>query len=259
MPRCARWRVEPTMPDERRQDAGASWVMRQTWLDLLFAHWPIELSRLRPLVPAQLPLDLHDGWAWIGVVPFAMTDVAPRGVPAIPWLSAFAELNVRTYVSLGGRAGVYFFSLDAERLAAVAAARALFGLPYFHARMSVERGGQVEYRSQRSKGDAEFVASYAPAGPPFVAAPGTLDHFLTERYCLYTVNGGRVSRLDISHAPWRLQPARAEIRRNTMLAASGIAQPEIAPVLHYAARQQMLGYWPVRVDPPTGHIERAAR
>jgi uncharacterized protein YqjF (DUF2071 family) len=125
--------------------------------------------------------------------------------------------------------------------------------------MSVTRDDHIEYWSRRRGSGAEFMAEYAPSGATFVAAPGTLDHFLTERYCLYTVNGGRVSRLDISHAPWRLQPARAEIRRNTMLAASGIAQPEIAPVLHYAARQQMLGYWPVRVDPPTGHIERAAR
>ncbi len=240
------------MPTEFRARAGAPWVMRQTWWDLLFAHWPIPSSRLRPFVPGQLPLDLHDGWAWVGVVPFAMTDVAPRGMPAVPWLSAFAELNVRTYVSLGGRAGVYFFSLDAERLAAVAAARALFGLPYFHARMSIERGDRIQYRSRRRNGDAEFVASYGPGGATFVAGPGTLDHFLTERYCLYTVNGGRVSRLDIRHAPWRLQPAVAEIQRNSMLDAAGIIQPQTAPVLHYAARQQMVAYWPARVGPTSG-------
>jgi uncharacterized protein len=246
------------MPTAFRTSTGAPWVMRQTWCDLLFAHWPIAPSRIRDLVPAQLQLDCHDGWAWIGVVPFAMTNVAPRGVPAVPWLSAFAELNVRTYVSVGGRAGVYFFSLDAERLAAVAAARVLFGLPYFHAQMSIERTGHIEYRSRRRKGGAEFIATYAPSGATFVAAPGTLDHFLTERYCLYTVDGGTVSRLDIRHLPWRLQPAVAEIRRNTMLEASGIAQPQMAPLLHYAARQDMVGRWPVRIDPACDDAERAA-
>jgi uncharacterized protein YqjF (DUF2071 family) len=231
--------------------------MRQTWWDLLFAHWPIEPSRLREVMPAELPLDLYDGWAWIGVVPFTMTDVAPRGVPAVPWLSAFAELNVRTYVSVGGRSGVYFLSLDAERLMAVAAARVLFGLPYFHAQMSVRRDHYIEYQSRRRDGGAEFIAAYAPFGATFVAAPGTLDHFLTERYRLYTVNRGKVSSLEIRHPRWRLQPAWADIQRNTMVEASGIVQPRTAPILHYSARQRMVGYWPVQVAEARRHAADA--
>ncbi len=224
------------------------WVMRQTWHDLLFAHWRVEARQLRGLVPAPLALDLFDGDAWVGVVPFVMSDVAPRGVPAVPWLSSFAELNVRTYVTVHGRGGVYFFSLDAERLLAVAAARALFGLPYFSARMRVRRTDIIHYQSRRRAGDAEFEARYAPAGAAYEAAAGSLDHFLTERYCLYTVGrAGTVSRLDISHRPWQLQPAVADIRRNTLLAAAGVAHTGAPPVLHFARRQAMAGWLPIAV------------
>src|ERR687892_361778 len=109
------------------------WIMTQTWNDLLFAHWPVDANDLRQRVPAGLDLDLFEGQAYVGVVPFHMTNVAPRGVPAIPWVSAFPELNVRTYVRIGAKPGVYFFSLDAGNPVAVAVARAMFNLPYYPA------------------------------------------------------------------------------------------------------------------------------
>ena len=193
-------------------------------------------------------LDLYDGAAWLGIVAFRMTNVAPRGVPSLPWVSAFPELNVRTYVRVDGKPGVYFFSLDAGNRLAVAAARALFHLPYFSATMRVERiDGRVRYRSRRghsTSGSAELVAEYAPTGPMFIPKAGTLEHFLTERYCLYTVDdAARPRRLDIHHAPWSLQPAEAEFVVNTMADAAGLHLPRRAPLLHFATRQDAIA-WP---------------
>src|SRR5215216_3312597 len=126
------------------------WLMAQTWHDLVFAHWPLAPERLRELVPASLPLDTFDGQAWVGVVPFWMSGVRPRAVPGLPWISKFPELNVRTYVTLEDKPGVFFFSLDAARLPAVWAARIFFRLPYFHARMRLRRAGEwVQYASDR--------------------------------------------------------------------------------------------------------------
>ena len=214
------------------------WMMTQSWHDLLFAHWPVEPGALRGHVPAELTLDLFDGRAWLGVIPFHMTHVAPRGVPWLPFASAFPELNVRTYVTVGGKPGVYFFSLDAASALAVMTARALFHLPYHRARMSVDVGPRrVSYRSARTTGAAEFAASYGPIGPATESGPGTLEYFLTERYCLYT---SRIRRLEIHHRPWPLQPADAQIAVNTMAAACGIALPDTAPLLHFAKRLDVL-------------------
>jgi uncharacterized protein YqjF (DUF2071 family) len=228
------------------------WVMTQTWHDLLFAHWPLETEQLRSKIPAAFELDLFEGTAWIGIVPFHMTNVAPRGVPALPWISAFPELNVRTYVRVGDRAGVYFFSLDAGRALAVMAARTSINLPYFSASMQVTRRGQaVDYHSRRRSTElAEFVASYRPTGSPFVAAAGSLEYFLTERYCLYHIDHqGRPYRLDIHHPPWPLQPAQADIVRNSMASAAGLALPDTTPLLHFAARQDMVAWAPRRLQP----------
>jgi uncharacterized protein YqjF (DUF2071 family) len=227
------------------------WVMTQSWHDLLFAHWRVDERLLRPHVPAAFDLDRFDGSAWLGVVPFTMSRVVPRGVPPVPWLSAFPELNVRTYVSpRDGKRGVYFFSLDAARLAAVVAARAMFRLPYFPASMQVTPRGQgVHYVSRRRGGRASFVGAYEPTGPAFNPARGTLEFFLTERYCLYHVDLlGRPARLEIHHAPWQLQTARAKIDENTMAHALGIPLTG-APLLHFAKRQDVVTWWtrPLRV------------
>jgi len=222
--------------------------MRQAWHDLLFAHWPIDPAALRALIPGGLTLDLFDGRAWIGVVPFHMTGVTVRGVPALPWLSAFPEINVRTYVTAGRKPGVWFFSLDAARAVAVGAARTLLNLPYFTAWMHVlVMQDAVDYESRRKyarDGQAEFSAQYGPVGSPFKPLPESLEYFLTERYCLYGLTRGRrLFRLDIHHPPWELRQAEAVIRRNTMAEAAGIHLPAAAPVLHFARRQDMVG-WP---------------
>src|SRR5690349_5684736 len=176
------------------------WLMTQTWNDLLFAHWPVDRQTLRDRVPASFEVDLFDGQAWIGVVPFHMTNVTPRLVPALPWISAFPELNVRTYVRVDDKPGVFFFSLDAGNPLAVGAARTLLNLPYFTADMTVDVGAtQITYSSRRkSPSPAEFRATYRPRGARKPPVAGTLEYFLTERYCLYAVDHqSHAYRLDI--------------------------------------------------------------
>jgi uncharacterized protein len=229
------------------------WIMGQTWTDVLFAHWSVPPEALRAVVPTQLPLDTFEGCAWVGVVPFSVRNLRPRLTLPIPFLSAFPEINVRTYVTVDGRPGVYFFSLDAASSLAVAAARRFYRLPYFRARMRVSHAeDRVEYSSVRlsapSRQPASFRARYWPLGDTFTAAAGTLDRWLTERYCLYTLDEhGRVLRGEIHHRSWPLQPAAAEIALNTMGAEAGIPLAG-APLLHYARRQDVV-FWALEKCP----------
>jgi uncharacterized protein len=228
------------------------WVMTQTWHDLLFAHWPVRAGELREKVPAEFDLDLFDDAAWIAVVPFHMTNVAPRGVPSLPWISEFPELNVRTYVRVDDRPGIYFFSLDAGSTVAVRTARALLNLPYYSAAMTVATHGDcVEYESQRHESSeaASLSATYRPVGAPFQASRGTLEYFLTERYCLYHLDRrGAPYRLEIHHPPWPLQPADAEFTRNTMAHAAGLSLPDMKPLLHFSRRQDMVAWAPATLE-----------
>lgn len=225
------------------------WVMRQTWIELLFAHWPLPPDVVRSLIPAGLPLDTYDERAWLGIAPFRMVGVHPRLAPSVPWLSAFPELNVRTYVTVGGKPGVVFFSLDAGTPVAVTLARALFHLPYFNARFAIKRSSETlaytSHRTDRRGHPAELVARYWPIGPVFRSQPGSLEAFLTERYCLYSAGPrGTIYRGEIHHEQWPLQPAEAEFERNTMAEAAGITLPDIPPLLHYAERLEVL-IWPI--------------
>lgn len=198
------------------------WAMRMIWSELLFAHWPIQPDAVARLLPDGLTLDTRDGQAWIGVVPFLMSSVAPRCCPAVPGLSRFLELNVRTYVIRDGKPGVWFFSLDAENPIAVRLARATFNLPYVDAAMSMSHvaSGSILYQSKRThRGEplAEFDASYQACGETFQAKPGTLEHWLTARYCLYSADlKGRLYRGEIDHSPWDLSSAKWNPQCNTM-------------------------------------------
>jgi len=219
------------------------WVMRQVWNDLLFMHWPIAQDVMRELVPPALPLDTFDGQAWIGVVPFWMSGVRARGVPPLPGLSRFPELNVRTYVTLDGKPGVYFFSLDASNRPAVAAA-SWYGLPYFRARMSVrQQDGWFVYSSQRRHMGAPRASlrmRYRPTGPVLPVVEESIDRWLTERYCLYIVDDrGQPYRLEIAHPPWPLQPAEAEIEANSMTTQLELHLPDVQPLLHFSKRQDV--------------------
>jgi uncharacterized protein YqjF (DUF2071 family) len=245
----------------------APWIMTQSWRDLLFAHWPVDAETLRAKVPANFEIDRFENQAWLGIVPFQMANVAPRGVPALPWVSAFPELNVRTYVRVGGKPGVYFFSLDAANPVAVGVARTLAHLPYYSASMEVEtRDGWIHYSSRRKSSTqtrqagfgerdadridqpAELVGRYRPVGNVRQPAAGSLEYFLTERYCLFTVDGDfRAYRLDIHHPPWPLQSAEAELTVNTMADAAGIRLPAVAPLVHFAKRQDTVAWNPVAI------------
>ncbi len=219
--------------------------MRQTWHDLLFMHWPVPIESLRPHIPPSLTIDTFDGQAWIAVVPFRMSDIAPRGLFPVPWLSAFPELNVRTYVIRDGRPGVWFFSLEAGNSLAVFIARTGFKLPYFHARMRLEQvPGTLSYTSHRihrNAPPANFIGSYAPIAPPFDAQPGSLEYFLTARYCLYTADArGHVYRGEIHHPPWPLQLADAEVQANTMTDWLNIKLPDVSPLLHFSRKLEVV-------------------
>lgn len=247
--------------------------MVQRWHDLLFAHWALEPEQVRPLVPQELELDLFDGRAWVGIIPFWMSNVHLRGLPPLPGSGTFPEMNLRTYVRLplgqrgeskehsglsSGRAasdevskpGVFFFSLDAASLQAVLAARLGFGLPYFWSRMSVglRDGDPIEYSSVRRQQPrpADVKVSYAPDGE-VIEKKSELEIFLTERYCLYVVRRGVVYRAQVHHLPWPLQPADAEFKENTLASAHGFRLLAPPHVLHFSKKLEVLIFGPERV------------
>ena len=228
---------------------GRPWVMRMRWTDLLFAHWPVDPEPLRRQLPAGLELDLYDGQAWLGIVPFRMSDVGPRSLPAVPILSTFPEVNVRTYVRHAERNGVWFLSLDAASRPTVVGARLAFHLPYFLADMSIEpRGDGVVYRSQRSRlgeSSAALDMTYRPTGPVRYAEPGSFEAWSTDRMRLFAADAdGRLSRTEIGHGRWPLQPAEASISTETLSAAAGIELPSVAPHLTFARRLDVRAWRP---------------
>lgn len=231
------------------RSTGRPWVMRMRWVDLLFAHWPLEVEAIRPLIPSSLEIDTFDGMAWLGIVPFRMEDTAPRGLPAIPGIGSFSEVNVRTYVRHGDRSGVWFLSLDASSRLAVEGARAVFHLPYFHASMAVSKvGDAIRYRSDRRDGrgrPASVDILYRPSGPPEYATDGSLDVWLTDRLRLFAANGrGRLMRTEIRHARWPLRPAVAEFSVESLAAAQGIGLPPGPIHLRYVDRLDVVAWWP---------------
>lgn len=233
----------PWPPPARR------WSVAMRWHDLLFAHWPVKPEVLRPMIPAALEVDTWDGWAWIGLVPFRMTGVRPRGLPTACALG-FPELNVRTYVRGGSKSGVWFFSLDAANRLAVRTARAWYRLPYYDAAMRVEHDGDaVNYtsrRTHRGARPAELKCRYWPTGQLFQAKAGSIEHWLIERYCLFAEKrNGAVGCSDVQHLPWPVQRAEAEIEQSTMLEALGIDTPRDKPLLHFSRELDVVA-WSVK-------------
>jgi uncharacterized protein YqjF (DUF2071 family) len=225
------------------------WIMAQTWRDLLFAHWPLDERSVRALLPEPLTIDTFDGTAWLGITPFEISGLRLRGMTPVPRFSRFPELNVRTYVTYGGKPGIWFFSLDAGSAAAVAGARRTYRLPYHQADMTISRSGRrIRYASVRTSADgtrAALRAEYGPTAAPQAAEAGTLEHWLVERYCLYTVDAReRLMRAEIHHPPWPLQPAIASFDENTMT-PTGADRAAHDPLLHFARRQDVV-IWPLR-------------
>lgn len=212
------------------------WAQAQTWEELAFLHWRVDADAVARLLPPEAPLDTFDGEAWLGIVPFRITNMRVRGLPPVPGLSTSPELNARTYVTVDGKPGVWFFTLDAASRLLVEGAKRLYRLPYEHARMRCERRADwVEYESERPGG--VFSARYRGHGQLFHAEPGTLEYFLCERYCLYTADGGRLYRAEIHHLPWDLQRGDAEIARNTL---SPVPLPDEDPHVLFSPRQDMV-------------------
>jgi uncharacterized protein YqjF (DUF2071 family) len=246
---AAAWRQGRTLAEREHRPypvPDGPWVMGQTWEHLLFAHWPVDPEALRRHVPEQIPIDTFDGSAWIAVTPFVVTGMRPRLVAPVPGLARFPEINVRTYATIDGKPGIWFFSLDTSNRPAVETARRVYRLPYFPSKIAVRReGGRLRYESERTQADApaaSIALSYEPAGPARIAAPGSFEHFACERYCLYTLDDeGRVLRGDIHHPPWPLQPASADVARNAMGAEVGL-ELDGEPTLHYARRQDVV-FW----------------
>lgn len=220
------------------------WARAERWRDLLFAHWPVPPEEIARLLPPGLQVDIFDQSAWLGIVPFSMERIRMRGVPRIPGASRYPELVMLTYVreENTNRAGVYFFTLEAANLLAVAAARMAFRLPYHWARMSMRARGEREflYDSRRwlSSKPVGFRARYRGLGQARLierSQPGTLEYFLVARYFVFTVDHrGRLLRGDIDQPSWPIETAEAEIERNDLPAAYGIHLPSTPPILHYS-------------------------
>jgi len=223
------------------------------WRKLLFMHWEVDEASLRTLLPPRLTVDTFDGRAYIAIVPFTMTGIRWSYTPEVPWISAFHELNVRTYVTLdGNEPGVWFFSLDAARLLAVWAARTAFFLPYHHAfmRMNVddERIDYVSRRLAAPNGTAFFRGVYGGGAHLPRSAPGTLEYFLTERYCLYAASPrGTLLRARIWHSPWPLQEGLASDFESDLVEVAGLPRPKGDPLLHYADYLSVWSGMPTRV------------
>jgi uncharacterized protein len=247
-------RVAPTL----RPDEGA--VLKQRWADLLFVHWAVDAAPLRARVPAGLELDTFEGRAYVGIVPFTVTGARPTWLPPLPFVSNFHEVNLRTYVHLAGRdPGVWFFALDASNPVVVETARALFKLPYRKAEIEMEVGDPEEasgpaadrrrwirFTSRRVPGNRpELDVRYGPAGAPQAASPGTLDHFLLERYILYTQAEGTLYQARVHHEPYPAQPAVISALREEFLPTIGLARPERPPLSHYA-REVHVDVYPLR-------------
>ena len=201
--------------------------MFQRWKDLLFLHWKWDADEIQRTLPAGLTVDTFDGAAWLGVVPFFMHSIRPAMLPPVPWLSYFLELNVRTYVvDARGRPGVWFYSLDCNRIIAVWLARNRFHLPYEHASMRATRGaGAVDYHSRRRGAENASHFAYRPAAAPLEAPPGSLEFFLVERYRLFAADGARIFSGRVHHPPYQLSKTTVDASRTDLFSLNGFSDP----------------------------------
>lgn len=219
-----------------RQKPHGQPVMHQDWGKLLFMHWRVNETLLRPHVPSSLEIDTYGGSAWIGIIPFTMWDIRafPPFVPPVPGLDSMEELNVRTYVHYKGEPGVWFFSLDANSRALVLGARTFFHLPYYNADIKIEGKHKLKYRlKRRDEPAAVFKAEWAVGKALPKSQPGSREFFLTERYILYTEFEGELFRARVHHEPYQLYEAELTSFASSMLEPLQIPQPKTHPILHH--------------------------
>lgn len=233
-------------------------VGHQKWRDLLFLHQPVPVELLRRLVPPALAIDSFDGQAWVTLIPFAIQDSRPAGIPARLGMS-FLETNLRTYVrSPQGEPGIFFFSLEASSWLAVAGARAGYALPYFPARMECHKepgGATLRYRTVRRLGGAGALlsAAWQVAADLGTAAPGTRDEFLVERYVLFARRRGRILRARVRHRPYPLRAATVTSLEETLCAQAGLpAMPDAPPLVHFSPGVDVDLFWRAAVASETG-------
>lgn len=231
-----------------------NWLMTQTWNDLLFIHWPVPAHELRPLVPRQLKLDLHDGTTWVSAVAFHLTNNRLRGLPPIPGITAFPSLNLRTYVSAGDKRGVYFFSIDADHRGVVWGGRLIFKLPYYRANIQLLQSQESMYNFKCTRqdvlgGQSAFQATYRPLSGDFPAAADPMTDFLTERYYLFTVDPkDQLLRVEIEHKPWVLRETALDITENTAADAAQINLPRANPLAYYATSMKVYLSGMIRIE-----------
>ena len=220
---------------------------------MLFVHWPTPHGRIASLIPDGLELETYDGTAWLGIVAIRMSNVHLRGLPSVPFASAFYQLNLRTYVRAGDKPGIYLFSADVSNPIVATAARQLFFMPYFNSTMAYREDAELHIfssvRNDNAAPPAEFAVSYGPISPVYNAEPGSLDHWLIERYCVYNTDPqGNLYRAEAHHFPWPLHRADALIGTNTLTLPQGIELGEMDPMLcHYAHSLDALLWQPSRI------------
>lgn len=225
-------------------------IMHQDWGKLLFMHWRIDVKLLRPLIPAPLEIDIYHGSAWIAIAPFTMWDIRalPPFLPPVPGLSSAHELNVRTYVYLDNVPGVWFFSLDCNSGAAVLAARTFYHLPYYNAdiELAEDDSGTIDYSLVRTDDPpAEFAATWKIGKRLPISEPGSLEFFLTERYCLFSEHNDTIYQARIHHRPWPLQSAELISLDSTMIESQDLPTPKEDPHLHYC-EELSVDIWPLK-------------
>lgn len=242
--------LDPAGQLEARVRPSGPPIMHQEWRDLLFIHWAVEPETVQSLLPPGLSVDVFPNesgelMAWIGLVPFTMHNIRPRWGPAVPWLSAFPETNLRTYVHINGKKpGVWFFSLDAARLLACLYARFIYALPYHHARMRMERNGwKRSYRTKRIGGGPELGVEYEVNTPREVPGPGSLEFFLVERYRLYSVRDAKLFTGLVAHPPYHLCDVTITKFEHTYSLGDGPLLPRVDHVVYSPGVK--VDVWPI--------------
>jgi len=225
------------------------WIMKQTWNDVLFAHYPVSPKVLEKIVPSGLKVDTFYQTGWVTVVPYLTSSMHLRGLPPIPGMATYPGFNIRTYVTMNGKPGVYFFSLTAANFLAAYSAKLFFRLPYMSMDMKYKKVRDLVVFESEKKADLQLLCNYRPISSPFLTDQGSLEEWLVERYCMYTISKKGVPlRADILHDPWQLEKAEAEFHQNTLLSSMNIEPENVKPILHYA-RKAVVRFWPItRVD-----------
>lgn len=221
------------------------WVWRQSWLDLAFIHVPVPAEVIQDRLPDGVRVDVFDGSAWLGIVPFQMSGVGRRYLPGFPFMRRFPELNLRTYVVVDDKPGVWFFSLDAASLPLVFGGKFVYGLPYYLARMNQRwEDGICSFTSFRRSSPMVMRCQYKPTSEVFYAETGTFEHWATERYCLYSQKRptANVKRVQVHHAPWPLQQAEVVIEECSILSAAGFDLSLDKPVCHFSTGVDVVSF-----------------